>query len=321
MIRHVIRYLALAGLMLCAEAIAQVAPARIGWALSGSEEASRANVEALRDGLRALGHVEGRTYVLDLRYAEGQLERYPKLFEEIVRAGPSVILAGAYQGTRAASEATRTIPIVGISCGVELLVGSLARPTGNVTGVTCQSPELGPKQVQLLREALPRAGHLAVVYNPQVPYAVSEVAELRRIAGTLGVRILGVEVSEPAQFDAAATAMRSAGVDAVFLIPDNMVYGNRKRLGELLLANRLPMMSGYSDFAMAGGLMSYGSNLQALIRRAAWYADRVLKGARPADLPVEQPTKFELVINLRTAKALDLRISPALLQRADDVIQ
>jgi len=294
---------------------------RIGWVLTGTEASSRQNVEAMRNGLRELGYVEGANVVLDLRYADGHLERYPELYTDVVKQGADVVVAGAYQGTLAAQEATRTVPIVGVSCGVELLVESLARPGGNVTGVTCQSPDLGAKQVQLLREALPLASRIAVLYNPSVPYTQPEVRDLRPILSAQGVQLIEIEVRGPAQFEAAVGEIRRARADAVFLIPDNMVYGNRELLARMLAANGLPLISGYADFTTAGGLMSYGSNLQALIRRAASYVDRILKGAKPGALPVEQPTNFELVINLKTARALGLNLPPSLLQRADKVIQ
>ena len=296
-------------------------PARVGWALAGTEASSRENVEVLRAALRDLGQVEGRSYVLELRYAEGRLERYPELFGELVRNGASVLVAGAYQGTLAARNVTKSVPIVGISCGVELLVESLARPAGNVTGVTCQSPELGPKQMQFFREAVPSVKRIGIIFNPDVPYTRPEVKELHRFLGAAGVGVVEAEVAGPEQFPDAVSSLHRAAVDGVFLVPDNMVYGNRARLGELLLASRLPMMSGYAEFTAVGGLMSYGSNLQALVRRAAWYVDRILRGAAPANLPVEQPTKFELVINLKTAKTLGVKIPQSVLIRADRVIE
>jgi putative ABC transport system substrate-binding protein len=294
---------------------------RIGWVLTGSETSSRQNVEAMRTGLRELGYVEGGNIVLDLRYADGHLERYPELYADIVRQGAEVIVAGAYQGTLAAQEATRSVPIVGVSCGVEFFVESLARPGGNVTGVTCQTPELGAKQVQLLREALPDATRIAVLYNPLVPYTRPEVVALRPVLNSLGATIFEIEVRAPTEFEAAGEQIRRAGADAVFVIPDNMLYGNRSELARVLLSKRVAWVSGYADFTAAGGLMSYGSNLQTLIHRAASYVDRILKGAKPASLPVEQPTKFELVINLKTAKALGITIPQSLLLRADEVIQ
>lgn len=216
-----------------------LATARIAWVLTGTEASSRANVDAMRAGLRDLGHVEGVTYVLDLRYADGHVERYPQLFEDVIRGRPNVVVAGAYQGILAARNATRTTPIVGVSCGVELLVDSLARPTGNVTGVTCQSPELGPKQVQLFREAVPGAKRIAILFNPEVPYTEPEVRVLRRALAAMGVGISEFPVVNPAQFDSVVTAIRRQSADGVFVIPDNMVYGNRNQLAQLLLANHL----------------------------------------------------------------------------------
>jgi putative ABC transport system substrate-binding protein len=310
--------------MLTAEnalAQSQPRPARIGWVLVGTEASSRRNVEAMRAGLRELGYVEGRTVVLDLRYADGHLERYPELFSDVVKQGADVIVAGAYQGTLAANQATRTIPIVGVSCGVELLVESLSRPGGNVTGVTCQSPDLGAKQLQLLRETLPGATRIAVLYNPAVPYTRPEVRDLRASIQSSGVQLIEIEVSSPAEFGKAGELARRAGAQAAFVIPDNMLYGNRAELARVLLANRLPFMSGYKDFTDVGGLVSYGSNLQSLLRRSATYIDRILKGALPATMPIEQPTRFELVINQQTAKALGITIPQSLLLRADEVIQ
>lgn len=293
------------------------APARIAWALVGTEASSRANVNAFRAGLRELGYVEGASYVLDLRYADGHVERHPQLIRDLIQRRPDVILGSAYQGTLAARNATATIPIVGISCGIELLVDTLARPTGNVTGVTCQSPELGPKQVQLFLEALPQAKRIAILYNPEAPYTEPEVREVQRVLASRGIRFFEFPMTRPTQLQSVVTQIRNASADGVFVIPDNMVYGNRMELAHLMLSNRLPMMSGYSDFVVAGGLMSYGSNLPALIRRASWYVNRILKGRRPSELAVEQPTHFELVINVETAKALGMTIPPALLSRVD----
>ena len=299
----------------------QARPARIAFVASGNEASARAILEAFRVGLGELGQVEGRSFVLDTRYAEGRLDRYPELVADVISRGADVIVIGNYPGILAAKQATNKIPIAGFSCGMDLLVDSLGHPGGNVTGVTCQSSELVAKQLQLLQEALPAVKRIAVLSNPSSPYGGPALRELRSAGNKLGTRVIEITVRSPADFENAVAQMRQDGADAVFLPPDTMLFVNRTQLVSLLLANRLPVMGFFPDFVDAGALLSYSTNLAVQYHRLAWYVDRILKGAKPADLPVEQPTKFELVINLKTAKALGITIPQSLVLRADEVIQ
>ena len=299
----------------------QARPARIAVVAGENEAKTRAILDAFRAGLRELGQIDGRTYVLDIQYAEGRLDRLPELVANAISRDAEVIVVGSYPGILAAKRATSKIPITGFSCGLELLVDSLAHPGGNVTGVTCQSSELVAKQLQLLREILPAVKRIAVLSNPSSPYSEPSVRELRNAGSTLGIRMIEITVRSPADFPDAVDQMHQASAEAVFLTPDAMLLYNRAPLLDILLANRLPAMGFFPEFVEAGALLSYSSSRTERYHRLAWYVDRILKGAKPADLPVEQPSKFELVINRKTAKALGLTIPQSLLLRADEVIQ
>jgi putative ABC transport system substrate-binding protein len=259
--------------------------------------------------------------VLDIRYSEGNVERYPQLVAEVVAAEPDLIVIGSYPGVLAAKRATNRIPIAGFSCGLDLLVDSLARPGANVTGVTCQSTDLVAKQLELLRETLPKAARIAVLVNPSSPYAAPAVQELKRAGSRLDLGMIEIAVRSQSDFEAAMREARQASCDAVFITPDAMLFSNRVQLVTTAIAHRLPAMGFFPEFARAGALLSYSSNRELQYRRLAQYADRILKGAKPADLPVEQPTRFELVVNLATANALGIAIPPSVLQRADEVIR
>ena len=298
-------------------------PARIAFVMTSSSDdaATRAAVDAFRAGMTELGQGEGSSYQIDASYAQGQLDRLPELVAQAIRSGADVLVLSSYPGIRAGKQATATLPIVGFSCGLELLVDSLARPGGNVTGVTCQSAELAAKQLQLLRETLPRVKRVAVLFNPASPYSEPTLRELHRAGDILGTRVTEIALRSPVEFDSAVAQIQQAGAEAVFLAPDAMLYAHRARLVGLLLAHRLPVMGFFREFTDTGALLSYSSSRAERYHRMAWYVDRILKGAKPADLPVEQPTKFELVINLKTAKTLGLTIPRSLLLRADEVIE
>ena len=298
---------------------AQTTPFRVGWIHSGTEGMGRAYVETMRASLARLGHAEGRTYVLDLRYVEGRFERYPGLIDEVVKRGAGVLVVGGYQGTAAAKQVTAKVPIIGIGCGVEVLVDSLARPGGNVTGLTCQSGDLSLKQLQVMREILPDAKRVALLHNAAAHYMIPSVRNLQAQAAPGAM--IDVPVASVAEFGAAVERIRAAGAGAVFIVPDLFLYANRYPLMKALLDARLPTMSSFAEFAQAGALVSYGADLDALIDRSARYVDRIAKGAQPAELPMEQPTKFDLVVNLASAKALGVSVPSSLLSRADRVIQ
>ena len=286
-------------------------------------------LEAFRQGLRDLGYVEGRNLLIEYRDAQGKVERLPALAAELVALKVDVIVAAA-GGTvvaLAAKQATKDLPIVFIAVGDPVtsgLVTSLARPGGNVTGLSLLFPELVGKWLELLRQTVPGVSRVAVLWQPGAAPERSEKVLLKEAdvaARALGVRLQVVEVRGPADVDRAFSDMIRAGASALTVPSTPMFASERRRLADLAAKNRLPTVFSFRDYVDAGGLMSYGPDLPDLFRRAATYVDKLLKGGKPADLPVEQPTKFELVINLKTAKALGLTIPPPLLQRADQVIE
>jgi putative tryptophan/tyrosine transport system substrate-binding protein len=279
---------------------------------------------ALTEGLRELGWIEGKNVLIERRYAENQLDRLPALAAELVRLDVGVIVTAGTLAPLAAKRATSTIPIVMTSAGDPLgtgLVASLARPGGNVTGLSLMAPDLGGKRLELLKELLPGISHVAILWNAANPYSALVFRETQSAAPTLRIEVQSLEVKGPGDFDGALnTAMRKR-VDALITVEDPLTVNYRKQIADFAAVNRLPAIYGLREFAETGGLMVYGANLADLFRRSAAYVDKILKGAKPADLPVEQPTKFEFVINLKTAKALGLQIPPMLLARADEVIE
>jgi putative ABC transport system substrate-binding protein len=312
---------------LAAEAQQAAKIARIGY-LAGNLSLSPHMHEAFRQGLRDLGYVEGRNLVIEYRDAEGKPERLPALAAELVALKVDVIVTGGGTPTAlAAKQATRTLPIVFAFAADPVtsgLVTSLARPGGNITGLSILTTELVGKCLELLKQAVPGVSRVAVLWSPG---ALGERTEKDMLKGAdvagraLGVRLQFVEARGPADFDRAFADMTKARTGALTVLPSAMFVNERRRLVDLAAKNRLPAVYPWREFVDAGGLMSYGPNVADLFRRAATYVDKILKGAKPADLPVEQPTKFELVINLKTAKALGLTIPPSLLGRADEIIQ
>jgi putative ABC transport system substrate-binding protein len=284
--------------------------------------------EAFRQGLRDLGYVEGRNLVIEYRDAEGKFERLPALAAELVALKVDVIVAGGgTQAALAANQATRTLPIVFIAVGDPVrsgLVTSLARPRGNVTGLSLLSPDLIGKCLELLKQAVPGVSRVAVLRQPGAVPERTEKDILNGVevaAWALGVRLQVVEARGPADFDRAFSDMTKARADALTVLASTMFSVEQRRLVDLAAKNRLPAVYTSREFVDAGGLMSYGTSLDNSFRRSAIYVDKILKGANPGDLPVEQPTKFELVINLKTAKDLALTIPQSVLARADDLIQ
>jgi len=283
--------------------------------------------EAFLQGLRDLGYVEGRNVVIEYRSAEGKLERFPALAAELVALKVDVIVAANTRAALAAKHATRTLPIVfatAVDPVTNGLVTSLARPGGNVTGLSNLAPELVGKCLEQLTLAVPGVTRVAVLWQPGGYAERTEKDMLKEAAvaaRALGVRLQFVEARGPEDFDRAFSDMTRARADALTVLTSVIFVSERRRLVDLAAKNRLPAVYPGREFVDAGGLMAYGSDLADLNRRAATYVDKILKGAKPADLPVEQPTKFELVINLKTAKALGLTIPPSLLGRADEVIQ
>jgi putative tryptophan/tyrosine transport system substrate-binding protein len=273
--------------------------------------------------LRELGWIEGRTVAIEVRWAEGRTERYTEIAAEFVRLKVDVIVTGATGSVIAAKQATSVIPIVFTTVGDPVgnnLVASLARPGGNVTGLSVQATDLSSKRLELLREVVPGFRRLAILANVGNPGVVLEMDEVQTAARTLGIEVAILEIRRPEDIAPVLDASRSRA-DALYICPDPLVGSNRIRINTLALGARLPTMWAVRDSVEAGGLMSYGPSYSDLYRRAAGYVDKILRGAKPADIPVEQPTKFDLVINLTTAKALALSVPPSLLARADEVIE
>ena len=309
---------------LAAEAQQAAKVARIGY-LANHVASSPHLPEAFRQGLRDLGYVEGRNVVIEYRDAEGKLERLRALAAELVALKVDVIVASAYPGTLAAKNATNTIPIIMVAVADPVRIGliaSLVRPGGNITGLTLLAgTEIVGKHLELLKEAVPNLSRVAVLWNPANPMHVLRLREVEVAGRSLRVQLQILKVQGPEEFDSAFAAMTRERAGALYVVGDPMLSQHRRRLAELAAKSRLPAVYELKDHAEAGGLMAYGPNILDMYRRAATYVDKILKGAKPADLPVEQPTKFELVINLKTAKALGLTIPQSLLQRADEIIQ
>src|SRR5215831_14976333 len=282
-------------------------------------------LDAFRQGLRELGWVEGQNIVIDYRYAEGRVDRLPGLAAELVRLKVDVIVSFGTQGVTAAKNATEQIPIVMIAVRDPVgtgLIASLARPGGNVTGVSGTAGlEMFAKQLELLKETVAKIRRVAILSNPTNAYHQLAIRELNVAARSLGVQLQLLEARGPNEFDGAFAAMAKERVGALLVLSDVMLNSHRTRLADLAARNRLPAVYGVRESVEVGGLMSYGPSFLDLYRRAATYVDKILKGAKPAELPVERPTKFELVISMKTAKALGLTIPQSVLLRADEVIQ
>lgn len=281
-------------------------------------------LDAFRQGLRELGYVEGQTIALEVRSAEGKRERLPALAAELVRLSVDVIVTATVPGIQAAQQATKTIPIVMAVVADPVATGfvaSLARPGGNISGLSMMAPEVVGKRLELLKEAIPRVSRVGVLWNPANPAAALSLSETEAAARALGVRLQLLEVRSPEELDGAFGAAARDRAGALIVLPDPMFLTHRTRIADLAAKSRLPAIYYARDYVEAGGLMAYGANLADLYRRAAYFVDRILKGAKPAELPVEQPTKFELVINLKTARALGLAIPQSVLMRTDQVIQ
>jgi putative tryptophan/tyrosine transport system substrate-binding protein len=277
---------------------------------------------AFGGGLRDLGYIEGQNIILDYRYAEGRAEKLPALAAVLVRLQPDVIIAVGGDVAPSAKQATQTIPIVfAISADPEKLglVASLSRPGGNATGVTFLQDELASKRMQLLKDAAPRISRVALLWNPDHPD--NELRDAQRAGQNLGIDLYPIEVRGSDDFDAAFQAATRARSDALYVVSSRHTVLNIPRIVDFAAKNRLPLVGGWGAWAKAGGLLSYGPNVGVMVRRAATHVDRILKGAKLSDLPVEQPTKFELIVNQKTAKTLNLTIAESFLLQADEVIE
>ena len=301
---------------------------RIGYLVTGSltSPETRVIAEALRQGLREHGYVEGQNLLIEYRAADGKLERLPRLATELVGLKVQVIVAASTPLARAAQQATRTIPIVAVALGDPVgdgLAASLSRPGGNLTGSTFLGPGLVPKRLELLKEALPRVSRVAALWHPGAfgDRTTREMfEETATVARRLEIRLKFVEVRRPDDLDQAFSAMIADRADALVTFPSPILYNQRRRLVGLAARHRLPAMFNAKEFVELGGLIAYGASVPDLNRRAAIYVDKILRGANAGELPIEQPTQFELAINLKTAKSLGLAIPPSLLARADQVI-
>jgi len=291
---------------------------------SPSNTTFRAWHQAFQQGLRDFGWVEGKNISIEYQYAEGRDDRLPDLAAELVRLKVDIIVAATAIDAQAAKNATRTIPIVMAAAGDPLatgLVESLARPGGNITGLSQMSPDLAGKRLELLKEIVPKLSRVAVLWNPQTPTSKLAWKESQLPARELGVQLHSLEVLSPNDFDKAFEDATRARAGALAVMPDVVFVTNLKRIADLAAKSRLPSVFHLSEFVDSGGLVAYGPDRSDLFRRAATYVDKILKGRKPADLPVEQPIKFELVINLKAAKQIGLTIPPNVLARADKVIK
>jgi putative ABC transport system substrate-binding protein len=297
---------------------------RIGFLVANFPSTNPARIEAFRQGLCDLGYVEGKSIAIEWRYAEGKPDRLPALATELVRLKVDVIVTAGPASTRPAKEATITIPIV---MGFDNdpagngFVASLARPGGNITGLTHLSPDLTGKRLELLKEVVPKLSRVGVLWNPNQPGQPLAYKEAQVAAQELKVTLISMEARNREEIERVLSGVGKERPQALFELPDPLIFVNRELIAEFAAKHRLPAMYSFREYVDAGGLMSYGTSFPELFRRAAIYVDKILKGTKPADLPVEQPKKFEFVINLKTAKQIGLTIPPNVLARADKVIK
>jgi putative ABC transport system substrate-binding protein len=278
--------------------------------------------EGFREGLRKLGYTEGQNVHIQVREASGDLDRLPELASELVRLRVNVLYVAGDQGLRAAKQATTTIPIVVLACDpLDRLIASLARPGGSATGLTCISSDLAGKRLELLKELVPDVSRVAVLFNPDDLNKAPEYDLIRKAAVSLNLTVQSFEARDASQFETAFAGIAQSNAQALIILADALMNFHAKRIADLALSNRLPAIYGFREFPEAGGLASYGASLREEHRHAARYVDKILKGTKPGEIPVEQPTTFEFIFNMKTAKALGLKVPPALLTRADEVIE
>jgi ABC-type uncharacterized transport system substrate-binding protein len=298
---------------------------RIGYLTGSSPSAMSARTDAFRQGLRELGYIEGKNIVIEWRYADEKLDRLPSLATELVRLNVMAIVTGGPQVTRVAKEATSTIPILMAQDGDPVgtgFVASLARPGGNITGLSSLAPELSGKRLELLKEIIPKLSRVAVMGTSTNPGNTQALKETELAAGAFGLKIQYLDVLDPKDFETAFQAAGKGRADAVLiLVAGTVAAAQRTKIAELAVKSRLPVIYNRREYVEAGGLMTYSVSVTDLDRRAATYVDKILKGAKPSDLPVEQPKKFEFIINLKAAKQIGLTIPPNVLARADKVIK
>ncbi len=301
---------------------AQALP-RIVWVWPGSASGDALRSAAFKQGMRDIGLLAGQHYLLEEHYVDGRYERFAGLMDEVLKRPPAVLMVVTIASVQAAQRATRSVPIVFVTTNDPLgsgLVASLARPGGNTTGLSTQNEDTAIKNLQMLHEILPRARRVAALVNPLNPSGPKIFEQLRNAALALGVELTAFPAQTPQALEAATVAIARHAADALMVIPDAVFYSERERLTAFALKQRLPYFGTNREATEAGGLLSYGQSVAQTFRRSALYVKKILDGARPADLPVEQPTHFELIINLKTAAALGLTIPPSVLLRADEVL-
>ena len=297
---------------------------RIGF-LGNSTATMEANlIGPLRDGLRELGYEEGRNVIIEFRWADGKYDQFPALVAELLAAKVDVIITAGTPATLAIKKATSMVPLVFIAVGDPVgtgVVPNLGRPGGNITGLSSIAPDLEGKRLELLREVVPKLSHVAFFLNPANAFHTASMRQARVAAQSLGIKLQPMEVNKSEQLDGAFASIVKEKPDALLILADRVFLHNRKRMMEFAIQQRLPSVNAYRELVEAGGLISYGPSYEDMHRRAAVYVDKILKGTKPADLPIEQPTKFTLLINLKTAKTLGLTVPPTLVARADELIE
>ena len=300
------------------------APPRIAWIWPGSVEGNAIIVSAFKEGMRENGLMEGKDYLLDQRYAEGKYDRFSALTDELLKRNPAILMVNTITSVRAAQQATKMVPIVFVHTNDPVgsgLVASLAHPGGNTTGLSTQNEDVVEKYIELLRELLPRASRIAVLINPGNPSGPKMFKRVSASAGAIGITARAFEVTSPGGLDSVFGAIAKHRPDALLVIPEATFFDQRNRIAALAIGQRLPAIVPQSEYVASGCLISFGTNRPEVFRRSAIYVKKILAGAKPADLPVEQPTKFELVVNMKTAKALGITIPQSVLLRADEVIK
>ena len=304
-------------------ATAQSKIPRIGYLSAGSAlPGAQWPLDSVLEGLHELGYVEGKNIHVESRYADGKLERLPALARELATFNIDVMHVAGDQGIVAAKQASDSIPIVALTCDPpDSMKGHLARPGGKVTGVTCVAADLAGKRVQLLREIAPKRTRFAVIYNSLDPNKLDELKELKLVLRSLGLNLSPYEVHDAAKFPDVFAAMKKDKAGALLILDDLFTAVHVQNIATLALQYRMPSMYGFSEYAAAGGLVTYGTDLRQMYKRTAYYIDKILKGTGPGQLPIEQPTRFDLVVNLKTAKALGITIPQSILLRADRVIE
>jgi putative ABC transport system substrate-binding protein len=309
------------GLILSQHVHAQQKPTLVGVMGGGSAATSKNYLDGLKQGFAEVGLVEGRDVVLDIRYANGRMDELDTIARDLVSSGVKILFTGGDQSTAAAQRATKTVPIIAVTCDALAagLVSNLARPGGNLTGVTCINSDLSGKRVELLRETIPSISKVGVTLDPADKRMVTEFVEAERAARTLGISSYQLAISRAEDIETRlADASQLNGVVVVF---DSMLFFHRAKLGKIAIENRIPTIFNFREFVEAGGLMSFGPNLRDMYRQSARHFPKIIKGEPAGEIPMEQPTRFEWVVNSKTAKAIGLTVAPTLLARADEVIE